>query len=321
MVCHSSCDAACYPTYRRWFIALVVIPVTILNLFGLWEPLADFLDTYSVTFGKITITLYQALKTIFIVGALLRLSKIITQLSDSHLKKYSRIETSNRILVLKMCQIASYFIIFFITLDLLGVNITTLAVFSGAIGVGVGFGLQKVTSNFISGIILLLEKSIKIDDLIELNDGTNGFVRHTGARYTLIETSQGKEILVPNEDFITQRVTNFTYSNKKARVDLSLFVGYQTDLDLAQKLILEATPNNPHCSKNPPPACFLREFGENGIKILLQFWVDDVVEGTYGPQSQIMQEILRKFKEHKIEIPYPQRDLHIQDAVKIMNTK
>jgi small-conductance mechanosensitive channel len=302
-----------------WFIIIFIIPITVLGFFGLWDLFADYLDSFAFTFGKVTISLYQALKTIFVIILLLRLASFLTKFSESRLKKLDSIQSSSRILIIKIVQIGVYFIIFLVTLDLLGINITTLAVFSGAIGVGLGFGLQKVTSNFISGMILLLERSIKIDDLVELSDGTTGFIRHTGARYTLVETSAGKDILVPNEDFITQRVVNWTYSNTRARAEIKVGVSYESDLVLAKKLTIEAAVEHPRCSKKPVPVCFLREFGESSVNFLLQFWVEDVVEGLYGPQSDIMFAILQKFKENNIEMPFPQRDLHIKSAANFSN--
>ena len=140
---------------------------------------------------------------------------------------------------------------FLFSLDLIGLDIMTFTVFSGAVGIGIGFGLQKVTSNFISGLILLFEKSIEQDDLIELNDGTYGFVQHTGARYTLIETFDGKEIMIPNEDFITNRVINWTYSNSNGRVDIELGVSYNSDLEVFTKKLA------PHCCRLSYVSLFL----------------------------------------------------------------
>lgn len=303
----------------RWIIIVFVIPITVLSLFGIWTPLANYLDGITFTEGKITVSLYQIFKTIFIFIILTRIAKFITSFGEARLQKMNRLKTSDRTLILKTIQIATYFVITLISLDLLGVDIATLTVFSGAIGVGLGFGLQKVTSNFISGIILLLEKSVEIGDLVELSDGTNGIIKRTAARYTLIENSQGKEVLIPNEDFITQRVTNWTYSNHKGRVEIPINISYNSDLDLACKLILEAASNHQHCLKDPEPQCFMQVFAENSVSFLLMFWIDDIVKGKSKPQSEIMFEIWRKFKENNIEMPYPQRDLHIKEPIRITN--
>jgi small-conductance mechanosensitive channel len=199
-------------------------------------------------------------------------------------------------------------------MNFLGIDLTALAVFSGALGIGIGFGLQKVTSNFISGIIILFEKTVQNDDLIELNDGTLGFLRNTGSRASLIETYDGKEVMVPNEDLITNRVINYTHSNKKARIKINIGVSYDCDLEKAQKLILEAAEEHPRTTKDPEPLCFLEEFADSSVNFILLFWVNDVIEGRYGPRSDVLFSIWNKFKENNIEIPYPQRDIHIKEG-------
>ena len=295
-----------------WFICLIVAPITILNIFNLWGSFVEYMDSYSFTLGQVTISLYQIIKTVLVILILIRLAKVLTQFSEKKIHGTASIRSSNKVLVVKLFQIILYFLIFLVGLDSLGISITTLAVFSGAIGVGLGFCLQKITSNFISGIILLLEKSLEIGDLIELSDGTTGFVRRSGARYILIETSQGKEVLVPNEDFITQRVTNWTYSNHKGRIEIPLSISYDSDIELAKKIILETAASHPRCSQKPIPVCYIREFANSSINLLLQFWVDDIVEGTYGPQSDIMLSIWQKFKESNIKIPCSQHEVIIK---------
>jgi small-conductance mechanosensitive channel len=302
-------------TTRRttgWFVAIVIIPITVLNLFGLWEPCADYLESLEFTIAKVQLSVYQILKTLFIVIALFRLTKFITRISEDRLRRLNRIKSSDKVLILKIIQVVIYFVILLVALDLLGMNITTLAVFSGAMGVGLGFGLQKITSNFISGVIILLEKSIEVDDLVELSDGTNGVVKRTGARYILIETLQGKEVLVPNEDFITQRVINWTYTTHKCRIEIPISVSYGTDLELAKKVMLEAAKSCPGVAKKFEPECYLKEFSLNSINFWLFFWIDDVTKGRYEPQSDVMFAVWKKFKEHGIEMPYSQMDVYLK---------
>ena len=215
----------------------------------------------------------------------------------------------------KALQILIYFIAFQVGMNFLGIDLTALAVFSGALGIGIGFGLQKITSNFISGIIILFEKTVQNDDLIELNDGTLGFIRNTGSRASLIETYDGKEVMVPNEDLITNRVINYTHSNKKARITINIGVSYDCDIKKAQELILEAASEHPKTAKEPEPLCFLREFADSSVNFLLLFWINDVIDGRYGPQSDVLFSIWEKFKENNIEIPYPQRDIHIKESL------
>jgi len=198
-----------------------------------------------------------------------------------------------------------------LALNILNIKASSLAFFGGAIGIGLGFGLQKITSNFISGLILLFEKSIEEGDLVELENGVYGFIKNTGARYTLIETFDSKEIMIPNEEFITKNVVNWTYSNKQGRIDINIGVSYKCDIEKARELILEAAKEHKLCSVFPEPDCFLREYGDSSVNFLLYFWVDDVTKGRYEPQSDVMRSIWKKFKDNNIEIPFPQRDVHI----------
>jgi len=239
---------------------------------------------------------------------------IAADMAEDQIRGLKSLNTSNRALVLKITQILLYIIAFLIALDFLGIDLTTLTIFSGAVGIGLGFGLQKIASNFISGLILLMEKSIEEGDLIELADGTVGFVRKASARFTLVETFDGKEILVPNEDLITSRVTNLTFSNSRGRVEISLGVSYKSDIELARKLLLEAAAEHPRTIADPEPVCFLRNFGDSSVDFTLFFWVADVTEGRWEPQSNVMYAIWQKFKDNNIEIPFPQRDLHLRSS-------
>jgi small-conductance mechanosensitive channel len=151
-----------------------------------------------------------------------------------------------------------------------------------------------------------------VDDLIEIDGGIYGFVKQINARYTLIEMFDGKEIMVPNEDFITQRVTNWTYSNAKGRIEISVGVSYGCDIKLAQSLILDAALDHPECIKDPEPLVHLREFGDSSVNFLLFFFIDDVTKGRYIIQSEVMMNIWDRFKLHNIEIPFPQQDIHIK---------
>jgi len=223
-------------------------------------------------------------------------------------------------LVLKLAQIVIYLVAFLVGLDFVGIDLTTLTVFSGAVGIGLGFGLQKIASNFISGLIILMEKSIEEGDLIELSDGTFGYIRRASARYTLVETFDSKEIRVPNEDLITSRVVNWTFSNSSARIEIELGVAYDSDIDLAHDLILAAAREHPRCVIKPEPACFLRSFGDSSVNFILHFWVEDVTLGRWPTQSEVMFSIWRKFKDNGIEIPFPQRDLHIKGPLNFIRS-
>ncbi|MFY0636362.1 mechanosensitive ion channel family protein [Maricaulis maris] len=268
--------------------------------------------TFSV--GSLSINAYDALRGMLVLVLVFWTTAIISALVEGRLKKLTRMRTTTRILITKIFQIALYVIAFLVTMDLIGLDLTTLTIFSGALGIGLGFGLQKIASNFISGLILLLERSVEQDDLIELPDGVTGFVRKSSARYTLIETVDGKEILVPNEDLITNRVTNWTLTNTRGRIEVAVGVSYGADLEQAQALILEAAREHPSTIDDPAPQCFLRNFGDSSVDFTLLFWIEDVVKGRWAPQSEVMFTIWRKFRDAGIEIPFPQRDVHLKSS-------
>lgn len=303
---------------KAW-VSQVLILTLIALFFGLGfmdylEPIRQFLDQEALEFylGEMRFSAFLILKALVTLLMVFWVAGIASELAEKRIMKLRRMKSSNRSLIVKSVHLLIYFVAITVVLQTMGFDLATLAVLGGAVGIGLGFGLQKIASNFISGIILLFEKSIEDDDLVELTDGIFGFVRHTGARYTLIETPDGREVMIPNEDFITNRVTNWTYTNKQGRIEVLVGVAYATDIDLAIDLILKAANAHPRCSQAQPPVCYVREFGDNSITLLLQFWVDDVTQGRYEPQSDVMREILKQFRENGVEIPFPQRDIHIK---------
>ena len=299
----------------RWLVALLLIAVFAASALGYHEPVKQLLDSESLTFklGGFTLSVYKFLKGALILIVLFWVASVLSATGEKRIKQLRKIKASNRALLTKGFQAATYFVAFMVGLDVLGVDLAAFAVVGGAIGIGIGFGLQKITSNFISGLILLFEKSVEEDDLVELTDGTTGFVRRTGARYTLMETFENREIMIPNEDFITNRVTNWTFSNTKGRIDIDIGVSYGSDLDKTYELILEAANEHPRSSSEQVAECYLVDFGDSSVNFTLYFWVDDIIEGRKRPRSDVLFSIWRKFKENNIEIPFPQRDLHIKN--------
>ena len=305
----------------KWLVFLMMAGVLALGALGYFEVIKQYTDTESLSFklGDYKISAYKALKAALIIALIFWIAAIASDIAEARIGKLKKFRAANRALILKIVQIVIYFISFLFALDILGIDLTTLTVFSGALGIGLGFGLQKISSNFISGIILLLEKSVEQDDLVEMADGTFGFVRKANARFTLVETFDGKEIMIPNEDFITSRVINWTYSNSKGRIEIALGVSYGSDIEKAQTLILEAAKAHPLCISEPEPQCYLRNFGDSSVDFILHFWVADVTTGRWRPQSEVMFDIWNKFKTNDIEIPFPQRDLHLKtpDPIKV----
>lgn len=300
----------------KWLVFIILAVVLGLGASGYLDVIKAYTDTEMLSFktGEHEISLYIVLKAALIIVLIFWTAAMVSDFAGARINKFQQMRAANRALVLKIAQIGIYILSFIFTLDILGIDLTSMAIFSGALGIGLGFGLQKIASNFISGIILLLEKSVEQDDLVEMGDGTTGFIRKSSARFTLIETFDGKEVMIPNEDFITSRVVNWTYSNSKGRVEIAVGVAYGSDIEKARDLIVQAASEHPRCIADPVPSCYLRNFGDSSVDFILHFWVDDVTSGRWKPHSEVMFEIWRKFKEYGIEIPFPQRDLHLKTS-------
>jgi len=300
--------------HAKWLIFLTLILTLLLGSLGYFEIVRQYLDTGSLTFsvGNYRLSAYGVLRALTVIALVFWLAAIISDVAETRIAKLRKLRAANRALMIKIVQIGIYIVASLVAFDFVGIDLTTLTIFSGALGIGLGFGLQKIASNFISGLILLFEKSVEEGDLVELVDGVFGFIRKSSARFTLVETFDGKEILVPNEDFITSRVINWTFSNSRGRVEIPIGVSYQSDIEKAHDLILEAARENPRCIKDPEPKCFLRGYGDSSVDFLLHFWVEDVTQGRWEPQSDVLFAIWNKFKANGIEIPFPQRDIHIK---------
>jgi small-conductance mechanosensitive channel len=228
-------------------IGVIALAVALLGYFDLLEPIRNVLESDRLTFkvGAAEISFYSILSGMFGIVFLLWTASLISGIVEKSIGRMIWLEANNRALLTKALQVVLYFVLFMVTLDLLGIDLTAFAVFGGALGVGLGLGLQKVTANFISGIILLVEKSVKNGDLVDLGGGISGIVRHTGTRYTLIDTGDGREIMVPNDDFISSRVTNWTFTNNGVLIEIRVNIAYGADIELAQKLMLAAASNHP----------------------------------------------------------------------------
>jgi len=198
-------------------------------------------------------------------------------------------------------------------LNAVGVDLTALTVLGGAIGLGLGFGLQKVISNFVSGIILLADRSIKPGDVIVVGN-TYGWVKQLSARYVSLVTRDGKEHLVPNELLITERVENWSYSDNNVRVRVPIGISYNSDVRRAIELVLEAAGESPRVLKSPSPNCLLTGFGDSSVDLELRLWINDPEEGVGNVQSDVLLRVWDKFHENGIEIPFPQRDVHIKSV-------
>lgn len=294
----------------------VLVPAAFLYLFGELGDVIAILESASFDLGKVEVTAFTVLKAIVFFSLIFWFGKFLSQLGNEYIRRKDSLNISTKELLIKFFDIVLYVVLFIISLDLIGIDLTALTVFSGALGVGLGFGLQKIASNFISGIILLSERSVTLGNLVEMDNGVFGYMRKLGARASVIETFDGKEVMVPNEDFITSRVANLTYSSNRGRIEIPVGVAYGTDIKQAQSVILEAANSCERVSKvdDYVPECFLRTFNDSSVDFLLVFWIDNVQDGRWRAQSEVMFAVWDKLHEHDIEIPFPQRDLHIRSS-------
>ncbi len=210
----------------------------------------------------------------------------------------------------KTINITMIVVVTMLALNSVGIDLTALAVFSGAVGVGVGFGLQKVVANFISGLILLYDKSIKPGDVVEVAD-VYGVVNEMGGRCVSVVTRDAKEFLIPNEDLITHQVVNWSYSSRRLRIKVPVGVSYDADPHACIRIIVDAVKGAPRVMTVPPPVCLLRGFGDNSVDLEARFWIQDPQNGVANITSVVLLKIWDAMKENGIEIPFPQRDVHL----------
>lgn len=276
----------------------------------------DMLDSWGFTIGTTRISVWTALVALAIIVALFLFARYASHYAARLIGQITSIDVARRSLAEKVVSIAIWAMTFFIGLDLLGINLTALTVFSGAFGLAVGFGLQKTFGNLIAGIILLMDRSIKPGDVIAVNDGTNsvvGQVTRIGVRAVSVVTRDKKEFLIPNENLMINQVENWSYSSRDVRIQIPVGIAYNSDIELAERLMLEATSATKRIRKRPAPTVWLSGFGESSVDFLIQCWIDDPEEGLGNVRSEVLKRLWHLFRENGIELPFPQRDLHIKD--------
>lgn len=285
--------------------------VAALSIVDLLAPTVALLDSASVKVGDVKISALTVIKGVVTLIVLLWLAAITSRLLEQRVQSLPNLTPSVQVLIGKMIKIVFVTVAILVAINSVGIDLTALAVFSGAVGVGLGFGLQKVVSNFVSGIILLLDRSVKPGDTIAVA-GYYGRVDSLGARYASVITRDGVEHLIPNEEFITTRVENWSYSNERIRLRKTVGVHYKSDIHKARELCLDAAANTDRILDDPKPACLLREFNDSSVDLEIRFWINDPMNGRANVTSELLLGIWDRFAEHGIEIPYPQRDLHLR---------
>jgi small-conductance mechanosensitive channel len=298
--------------FIRSLFLWVGIPIATLHVFGWLDDTVLFLDSIALELGNIRLSAY-ALARVAIFGSILFwLGRISNKAGQEAIRSQEKLDVRSREVFSKLFEIALFMVIFFVLLQIVGINLTTLAVFGGALGVGLGFGLQQIAANFISGIIILLDGSMTVGEYIELEDGRSGHLIAINMRSSTIETYEGKEIVVPNEQFITTAFTNWTRKDPYQRYTVEFSVSYDSDIPAIPALILEAVRKHPQILETPEPSdCEIIGFGDSGVNFHVEYWIEGIDDGRNRVDSDLMLIIWNTLKENNISIPFPQREVRI----------
>lgn len=275
------------------------------------------LQSLAFVLGTLSVSLYDIIRVCLIGLVVLLIARLINNYGKKLIKRQKRLDVRTKEVLSKVYEVVIFCIVALTLLNILGINLTTLAVFGGAVGVGLGLGLQSIASNFISGIIILLDNSITIDDYIEINADQKGFVREFRMRYTVLETYDGKDIVVPNETFISSTFINWSHKDPKQRYRVDFSVAYDTDVRAMVELIKDAVGAHPQVingNKYPieeRPDCEIDSFGDSGINMFVEFWILGIDDGKNRVGGDLNLIILETLKNNGIEIPFPQREVKI----------
>jgi len=299
---------------RNTFIVRVVSIsawlVAALSIIGELDPVLDALDGVSVVLGGLRLTPLLVIKLCVLLIAALWLTNIASNFVEGRITRSTDLTPSIQVLLIKMVRMGLMILAITIALSAVGINLSALAIFSGAAGVGIGFGLQKIVANFISGIILLADKSVKPGDLVTIGD-SSGRISAMNTRYISVAAGDGREFLIPNEDLVTQKVTNWTYTDKNTLVKVNFSTNYDADPRLVCKLAMGVAGATARTMKSKQPNCLLTEFTEAGMKFSLTCWIADPGEMD-SVRSEVMLSLWDAFKREGIRVPYPVREIRVR---------
>jgi small-conductance mechanosensitive channel len=288
---------------------------------GWLDPIIATLDSVGVASGKSRITVWSILKLLFTLTLFVLVAAWISRWVERRLKKLGNLAPSTRIGIAKFANAFLIGLSILMGLNAAGVDLTALTVLTGAIGLGLGFGLQSIAANFVSGFVLLLDRSIKPGDVISLSGqaGTStenfGWVQELRGRYVVVRDRDGVEMLVPNQQLISNAVINWSYTDPRIRLKLPVRVSYADDPELALQILLAACEGQPRVLRDPVPVSRLMHFGESGIELELRFWIADPQDGVNNVRSDVNRAIWRLFKEHRITIPVSQHEIRLHNAL------
>jgi small-conductance mechanosensitive channel len=291
-------------------VSLAAWLVAALSIIGQLDPTIDALDSIAIVLGGLRLTPLLLIKLGVLLAVALWLTNIASNFLEVRITQSRDLTPSIQVLLVKMMRLALIILAITIVMSAVGINLSALAIFSGAVGVGIGFGLQKIVANFISGVILLADKSVKPGDLVTIGD-SSGRISAMNTRYISVAAGDGREFLIPNEDLITQKVVNWTYTDKNTLVKVNFSTNYDADPRLVCRLAIEAAEASPRATKGKPPNCIITEFAEAGMKFTLTFWIADP-DGMDRVKSDVMLSLWDAFKHDDIRVPYPVREIRIR---------
>ncbi len=302
------------PAVKAWehSISTVVWAVVALHLLGWLPGILQAMDALAVTLGNTRISLLAIAKLLLVGTAAFILALWLSRLFERRITRSHYLSAGMRVGLAKSSKFLLLTVAVIVALSGIGIDLTALTVFGGALGVGLGFGLQRIASNFVSGFILVFDRSIRPGDVISIGESF-GWVQELHARYVVIRNRDGVETLIPNENLITSEVINWSYSDRIIRVKIPVQISYQDDPEKAMQIMLDAAQAEPRALKKPEPVCRLMGFGDNGIDLELRVWINDPEEGVSNVRSNINLAIWHGFQEQGITIPFPQRDLYVKE--------
>jgi small-conductance mechanosensitive channel len=309
---HALAPGGALAASERW-IAIAIWVGVALYLSGLAPPILDAAEAARLPLGKHRISLLQVVQTMFAVALLLLIALWASALLERRLMSAESLDLSLRVVLGRFMRALMVLAAVLIALSVAGLDLTVLSVFGGALGVGLGLGLQKIASNYVSGFIILIDRSIRIGDLVTV-DKYQGAVTHINTRYTVLKALDGTEAIVPNETLVNTPVLNQSFTTSENRLSVKLTVDYRSDVELVSRLLVEVAQAHPRVLHEPPPAVFLAQFGADGIELEMGFWISDPKAGSLNVRSDLNFSILKAFREHGVEIPYPQREVRLVGA-------
>ncbi|QUL36525.1 mechanosensitive ion channel family protein [Erythrobacter sp. JK5] len=277
----------------------------------------QYLDTLALETSQFRVSVLDALLVIGVILLVITVAWLLSRLSGNAVDRFTRFDKTQKLLAEKISTIVIWGAAFFIGIDLIGIDLTTLAFFGGAFGLAIGFGLQKTFGNLIAGIILLMDKSIKPGDVIAVADTvgneTFGEIRKIGIRAVSVTTRDRREYLIPNENLMINQVENWSYSSKEVRMQVNVGVSYSADMDQAEQLMLEAARSTKRVLTTPPPEVWMAEYGDSSVNFIVHCWIRDPELGVGNVRSDVLKNLWKLFRQHDVEIPFPQRDINLRD--------